>query len=127
MKIFNNILKVLGIISILIPLIAIYIFVQPTYTLIQNGPTYYDINYVILIILEILNIFFTILLFIKKENIKKIICILYCIYIFISIMIPIYHIKDTRTPTGPNSNLMGLAVVDVYKDIYGIDISFMIK
>lgn len=127
MIIFNNILRVIGIISIILPLILVFIFMQPTYTLIQNEATNYDINYVFLIILEIMNIIFTMLLFIKKENIKKWICILFCIYIIISVMIPIYHIKDTRTPTGFNSHLMGLAVVDVYNDMYGIDISFIIN
>lgn len=69
----------------------------------------------------------TIIIFIKKEKLKKSFIIIYCIYIILSALIPIYHIRETRNPTESLSYLMGLEVVDKYNNIYGIDISGIIN
>lgn len=123
----NKIFKIIGIISIIVPIVTILYFIKPTYTLLSNEAVYYDINYIFLIGIEIINIITTIIIFTKKEKLKKFFIIACCLYIILSALIPIYHIQDTITPSGPNSHLMGLGIVDKYKDIYGIDISWIIN
>ena len=121
----NNIFKIIGIVSIIVPIPVILFFIKP-YTLLSNE-AYYNINYIFLIGIEIINIVTTIIIFIKKEKLKKCFIIIYCLYIIISALIPIYHIQETRAPTDGPVDLMGLAVVDMYWNIYGIDISWIIN
>ena len=123
----NNIIKIIGICSIIVPIPVILFFIKPTYTLLSNDAVYYDINYIFLIGIEIVNVVTTIIIFIKKEKLKKSFIIIYCIYIILSLLIPIYHIRETRNPTESLSYLMGLEVVDKYNNIYGIDISGIIN
>lgn len=124
----NNIFKIIGICSIIAPIPVTLFFLKPTYNLLlSNNAIYYDINYIFLIGIEIVNMITTIHIFIKKEKLKKSFIIIYCLYIIISALIPIYHIEDTRTPTDGPVDLMGLAVVDMYWNIYGIDISLIIN
>lgn len=123
----NNIIKIIGICSIIVPIPVILFFIKPTYTLLSNDAVYYDINYIFLIGIEIVNVVTTIIIFIKKEKLKKSFIIIYCIYIILSALIPIYHIRETRNSTESLSYLMGLEVVDKYNNIYGIDISGIIN
>lgn len=124
----NNIFKIIGICSIIAPIPVTLFFLKPTYNLLlSNNAIYYDINYIFLIGIEIVNMITTIHIFIKKEKLKKSFIIIYCLYIIISALIPIYHIEDARTPTDGPVDLMGLAVVDMYWNIYGIDISLIIN
>lgn len=127
----NNIFKIIGIVSIIVPIPVISFFIKPIYTLLSNEPVYYNIyyniNYIFLIGIEIINIVTTIIIFIKKEKLKKCFIIIYCLYIIISALIPIYHINYATTPTDGPVDLMGVAVVDMYWNIYGIDISWIIN
>ena len=124
----NNILKIIGICSIIVPIPVTLVFLKPTYNLLlSNNAIYYDINYIFLIGIEIVNMITTIHIFIKKEKLKKSFIIIYCLYIILSALIPIYHINDAITPTDGPVDLMGLAVVDMYWNIYGIDISWIIN
>lgn len=64
----NNIFKIIGICSIIAPIPVTLFFLKPTYNLLlSNNAIYYDINYIFLIGIEIVNMI-TIHIFIKKEK-----------------------------------------------------------
>ena len=58
-----------------------------------------------------------------KFEVKKSMLIGISIYIIISVLIPVYRIQETFTPTGVNSHLMGIGLEINHVDIYGIHIS----
>ena len=110
----SKIFKIIWIISLVMPIIAYLIVNKKSYDV------YNSINYLALIILEIINILFGIFLFLKKEN--KMLYIIYVIFIIITLIIPIYHNGNLYAPTGPGSELMGVAFKERYLNIYGINI-----
>ena len=113
----NKIFKILWIISLLIPIIT-FLFVniikRKTYQI------YNSTNYLGLIIYFILNILFGFLFFKNYKN--KIIYILYITFIIFTLCVPIYHNGNMYAPTGPRSNLMGVAFQERYLNVYGINI-----
>lgn len=126
-RIVKNKFKIIAILSIIVPILVILYFLKSNYTLLSNKAVCYDINYLFLIAIGIINIITTIIIFIKKEKLNKYFIIIYSLYIILSASIPIYHIKEERAPTGPFSHLMGVEIVDKYNDIYGINISWIIN
>ena len=113
--------KIFKIICIINILMAIIVFILVDFVLYKDIAMKYDsTNYLALIIIEVINIIFGILLFRKGK--KKLIHILYIAFIIIIIFIPIYHNGYYFAPTGPNSYLMGLAFNDNYLDVYGINL-----
>lgn len=115
-KIFEikNIFRILGIIIIIIPLIV--------------KKDFYQTNEILFFIFEIISIVGTILLFIKKSNLKKIHIIIICIYILVSLLLPIHTVHITRTPSGHDSYLVGIELLGVKKiNFYGMDITKLIN
>ncbi len=115
--------KIISLITVIIPileLIIFNIFFRKNIMLAEEN----TVNYIVLILIECINILIYMLL--HKFNIPKsgIICI--GIYLMISALIPVYRISETYTPTGPNSHLMGLGLKIDYVDIYGINITSII-
>lgn len=67
------------------------------------------------------------MLFFRKNNTTKSYMIIYLIFILIIFFIPIYHNENSYPPTGPNSNVMGLAFKERYLNIYGVNIIKIIE
>lgn len=86
---------------------------------------YNSTNYFALITFEIINIIFGIVIF--SNSTKRIISILFIVFIIITLCVPIYHNANTYAPTGPGSELMGLAIKERYLNIYGINIINLIS
>ena len=116
----NNLFKIIWAISSIVQLI-IFILVGFAYK--NTYIIYNDVYYVVLSIIEIINILFGILIF-KKTN--KVINILYVVFTLIIIFIPVYHNANAKVPTGSNSELMGLAIDERYLDVFGINIKEII-
>ena len=112
-KIFK-IIWIIGIISSVITFLIINIVNRNNYEI------YNTTNYLTLIILEIINLTFGILLFKKTDS--KLLYIIYSVFIIITLLIPIYHNGNTYVPTGPRSELMGIAFKERYINMYGINI-----
>ena len=53
--------------------------------------------------------------------------ILITIYLIITALIPIFHTGSTYAPKEPDAYLMGVALKENYRDIYGIDITYFVK
>ncbi len=118
----NKLFKILWCISIIV---AIIVFVIVGIVRKNSYDVYNSINYILLAIIEIINLLFGFLFFKKTEN--KIVYVFYIIFIGITLLIPIYHIGYTYAPTVPRSYLMGLALEAKYLNIYGINITKFIK
>lgn len=123
----NILLKIISIIVIIIPIIMICVFENSAQTKLDNGHIYFNVNWALLVGLEIINIAIIIFVFTRKEKIKNIYITIIFLYIIASAFVPVYHIQEIIIPTGPNAYLMGMGMTNVYKDIYGIDISSIIK
>ena len=117
-KIFKTI-WIIGIISSVITFFIINIINKNNYEI------YNTTNYLMLIILEIINFIFGILLFKKSDS--KLLYIIYTIFIIITLLIPIYHNGNTYAPVGLGSELMGIAFKERYINMYGINIIKFIK
>lgn len=118
----NKIFKVIWCVSIIIEVI-VFIIVNFVYK--DTYEVYNSTNYLVLVIIETVNIIFGILLFKKSES--KLVFILYTLFILITLFIPIYHNGNTYAPTGPKSYLMGVAFEERYLNVYGINIVRIIK
>ena len=118
----NKLFKILWCISIIV---AIIVFIIVGIVRKNSYDVYNSINYILLAIIEIINLLFGFLFFKKTEN--KIVYGFYIIFIVITLLIPIYHNGYTYAPTGPRSYLMGLALKAKYLNIYGINITKFIK
>lgn len=116
----NKIFKMIWSISVIIEII---VFIMRDF--VYKDEILDSTNYLLLIIIEIINIIFGILLFKKREN--KLIYILYIVFVVITLFIPIYNIGTTYAPTGPGRELMGLCVEYRDVNIYDIDIIKIIK
>lgn len=113
----NKLFKIMWIISMIV---EILVFIMVNFIYKNTYEVYNSTNYLALAAIELINIIFGILLFNKKNN--KLIKILYIVFIIITFFIPIYHNGDTYAPTGPGSELMGLAFKERYLNVYGINI-----
>ena len=84
---------------------------------------YTNTNYLILCIIQTINIIFGILLFKKMKN--QLIYILYTIFLIITLFIPVYSSSYTYAPIGEKSEYMGLAIGKQDLNIYGINIRIL--
>ncbi len=118
----NKIFKIIWIIGIISSVITFFVIniVNRNYYEIYNTT-----NYLVLMILEIINFVLGILLFKKSDS--KLLYIIYTIFIIITLLIPIYHNGNTYAPTGPGSEFMGIAFKERYINMYGINIIRFIK
>lgn len=123
----TNLLKVLKILLILmtvIPLILIIIF----NIILKNAfAVYNSTNFILFLIIELINIMLLIKFVVLKKDISKETIILITIYLIITALIPIFHTGSTYAPEGPDAYLMGVALKENYRDIYGIDITYFVK
>ncbi len=123
----TNLLKVLKILLILmtvIPLILIIIF----NIILKNAfAVYNSTNFILFLIIELINIMLLIKFVVLKKDISKKTIILITIYLIITALIPIFHTGSTYAPEGPDAYLMGVALKENYRDIYGIDITYFVK
>lgn len=120
----NKIIKSISILFIIVPLCMFIIF---NVIIKDSFDVYNSTNYIAFTIIELLNIFFSIIIFRSKEQINKLLIIIFIIYIIITFFIPVYHLGHTYAPTGPGSELMGLALKQNYRDIYGMDITELVQ
>ena len=123
----TNLLKVLKILLILmtvIPLILIIIF----NIILKNAfAVYNSTNFILFLIIELINIMLSIKFVVLKKDISKKTIILITIYLIITALIPIFHIGSNYALEGPDAYLMGVALKENYIDIYGIDITYFVK
>ena len=117
----TNLLKVLKILLILmtvIPLILIIIF----NIILKNAfAVYNSTNFILFLIIELINIMLLIKFVVLKKDISKKTIILITIYLIITVLIPVFHTGST------DAYLMGVGLREKYIDIYGIDITYFVK
>ncbi len=111
----KNIIKILSVLLVIIPMIVFLNISSLDEEKVKN------INIIVLSIFEIINIGIMIYC-LAVDNKNKVIMAIIFFFIIISIFIPIYDIRYTYAPTGPGSELMGLALKEEKRDMYGIDI-----
>lgn len=118
---------ILKIACIVFIVMSVYIFVRTNIMFVSSiYDGYTETYYIPLIAIEIINIVFGVLFFRTKEITNKHM-IIYLLFLLIIFCIPIYHNGYTYAPTGPDSYLMGLAFEERYLDIYGLNISELVK
>lgn len=120
----NKIIKSISILFIIVPLCMFIIF---NVILKDSFDVYNSTNYIAFTIIELLNIVFSIIIFRSEEQINKLLIIIFIIYIIITFLIPVYHLGHTYAHTGSGSELMGLALKQNYRDIYGVDITELVQ
>ncbi len=113
----KNVFKIIWIVCFIIEVV---VFIMVNTVLKKGADVFFSIHIVPLIIIEIINIVFGILLLLKKDN--KVIHILFIIFIIILFFIPIYHIGNTFAPTGVGGRLMGIGLHERLLNVYGINI-----
>lgn len=111
--------KVVRIISIVLCIIPICVFIYFE-TMGQKMFDIYSSNKILLLILELLNIVVTFFIFKKRDKLNSKIYVVLIIYLIIIAMIPCYNTSKTYAPTGPQSELMGLALERHLRDMFGI-------
>ena len=82
-------------------------------------------NKMLIIILELINLGIALLLFKSKGKLSKKYIIILIIYLAIIVLIPCYNLTKTYAPSGPKSELMGLALERMYKNLFGINLKFI--
>ena len=123
MKNANLLKKILLIIMTVVPLIIIIFNI-----ILKNSFSVYNsTNFILFSIIEIINIMLLIKFVILKKDIGKKTIILITIYLIITLLIPIFHTSSIYSPEGPDSYLMGVALKENYRDIYGINITYFVK
>ena len=124
MKNTNLLKKILLILMTVVPLILIIIF----NIILKNAFSVYNsTNFILFLIIELINIMLLIKFVVLKKDISKKTIILITIYLIITALIPIFHTGSTYAPEGPDAYLMGVALKENYRDIYGIDITYFVK
>ena len=120
----SKVLKILLILMTAVPLILIIIF----NIILKNAfAVYNSTNFILFLIIESINIILLIKFVVLKKDISKKTIILITIYLIITALIPIFHTGSTYAPEGPDAYLMGVALKENYRDIYGIDITYFVK
>lgn len=123
MKNANLLKKILLIIMTVVPLIIIIFNI-----ILKNSFSVYNsTNFILFSIIELINIMLLIKFVILKKDIGKKTIILITIYLIITLLIPIFHTSSIYSPEGPDSYLMGVALKENYRDIYGINITYFVK
>lgn len=124
MKITTKIIRIVSIVFAVVPVCMLLLFK----VILKNYFDSFNItNYILFLIIEILNIIFAIIFFLSKDKIRKPLLALFIAYLIVTFLVPVYHLGRTFSPTGPDSYLMGLAFNEDYRDIYGVDITKLVK
>ena len=116
----NRLFRFISIALVIVPICMLLLF---NVILKDSFDTYCSTNFILFSVIEILNIVFAIVIFKSKDNIRKPLLVLYIVYSFVTFPVPVFYIERTYAPTGPNSELMGIALDKEYRDIYGVDIT----
>ena len=123
MKNANLLKKILLIIMTVVPLIIIIFNI-----ILKNSFSVYNsTNFILFSIIELINIMLLIKFVVLKKDISKKTIILITIYLIITLLIPIFHTSSIYSPEEPDSYLMGVALKENYRDIYGINITYFVK
>ena len=85
----------------------------------------YSSNKILIVILELINVGIVLLAFKNKNVLSKKYIIVLMIYLIIIGLILYYNVSRTYAPTGPKSELMGLALERNYMDIFGINLRWI--
>ena len=123
----TNLLKVLKILLILMTVIPLTLIIIFNIILKNAFDVYNSTNFILFLIIELINIMLLIKFVVLKKDISKKTIILITIYLIITALIPIFHTGSTYAPEGPDAYLMGVALKENYRDIYGIDITYFVK
>lgn len=120
----SRIVKVLLILMTIIPIILIINF----NIILKNAyDVYNSTNFILFSIIELINIILLVKIIISKKELSKKIIIFITIYLIITALIPIFHTGETYSPEVPNSELVGVSLNEIYRNIYGIDITNIVK
>ena len=115
--------KILKIIWSVIIIFQIIVFIFDRLGILYHWyDTYFNTNYLVFCIIELINITFGFFILKQKENTHRRLRILYLIFIIIIFFIPVYEYGNTFAPSWTNSELMGLGVKRRYLNVYGINI-----
>ena len=123
----TNLLKVLKILLILMTVIPLTLIIIFNIILKNAFDVYNSTNFILFLIIELINIMLLIKFVVLKKDISKKTIILITIYLIITALIPIFHTGSTYAPEGPDAYLMGVALKENYRDIYGIDITYFVN
>lgn len=118
------IMKIVLVFLIILPLI---IYVLLNMILKNKFNIYLTTNYLFFIIIETINLIIAIFFFVRKINLTKKFILFFCCYFILSMLIPVYHTGYTHAPTGPGSERMGITLKENHRNIYGLDITNLVK
>ena len=115
---------IIKVIAVLVCIIPICVFAY--FETIEQAVFYtYSSNKILIIILELINIGIALLVFKNKGKLSEKYVIVLIIYLIIIALIPCYNMSRTYAPTGPKSELMGLALERNYRDLFGINLKWI--
>lgn len=116
-----NILKIIFLIASILPL-GVFIIIN----IIMNDVYYYkSTNYILCIIIEMINTIILCILIAKEKISKKILILIIC-YLIVSLLIPVYSTnKIYRKNTTQFPTSISACVEIVRRNLYGIDITFL--
>ncbi len=116
-----NILKIIFLIASILPL-GVFIIIN----IIMNDVYYYkSTNYILCIIIEMINTIILCILIVKGKISKKILILIIC-YLIVSLLIPVYSTnKIYRKNTTQFPTSVSACVEIVCRNLYGIDITFL--
>lgn len=116
-----NILKIIFLIASILPL-GVFIIIN----IIMNDVYYYkSTNYILCIMIEMINTIILCILIVKEKISKKILILIIC-YLIVSLLIPVYSTnKIYRKNTTQFPTSISACVEIVRRNLYGIDITFL--
>ena len=116
-----NILKIIFLIASILPL-GVFIIIN----IIMNDVYYYkSTNYILCIMIEMINTIILCILIVKEKISKKILILIIC-YLIVSLLIPVYSTnKIYRKNTTQFPTPVSACVEIVRRNLYGIDITFL--
>ncbi len=117
----KTIIKVISVLACIIP-ICVFTYFE----FVGQASFYtYSANKILIVILELINVGIALLAFKNKNKSSKKYIIFLMIYLIIIGLIPCYNLSRTYAPTGPKSELMGLALETNCLDIFGINLKWI--
>lgn len=116
-----NILKIIFLIASILPL-GVFIIIN----IIMNDVYYYkSTNYILCIMIEMINTIILCILIVKEKISKKILILIIC-YLIVSLLIPVYSTnKIYRKNTTQFPTSISACIENVRRNLYGIDITFL--
>lgn len=122
-KVFINIVKIIIGLSIILAIIVFIMF----NILKDNFAVYNSQYYVMFIFVLIFNSILLILLSKCKSFNNIAVGVIILIYLIITGLIPAYRIGRSEEPKGENSELMGISINVTIRNVYGMDITKVIR